>query len=176
MVLSIWLIRSISPSKMIIAHPSIHRLIQSILNVDHSILIKLSEMYGFNNTNLVWFVSYLNGRKQYINITESPDIVKKDIKCAVPHDSNLGLLLFLLFANNIPNSSNVLVPIMLTSNTNLFFERSNISTLFKTMNDELIRINERFSTNKVSLDVEKPNVHCSTNQAEYIGSSLLYQR
>ena len=49
--------------------------------VDHSILFKKLETYGVNTTNLSWFASYLNGRKQYIKCTESADAVKKSIKC-----------------------------------------------------------------------------------------------
>ena len=32
--------------------------------MDHSMLLKELEMYGVNSTNLSWFNSYLNGRKQ----------------------------------------------------------------------------------------------------------------
>ena len=77
-------------------------------------------MCGVNTTNLVWFASYLNDRKQYIKITESADTVKKNIKCGVTQDSILGPLLFLLYVNDIPNSSNVLVLIMFADDTNLF--------------------------------------------------------
>ena len=77
-------------------------------------------MCGVNTTNLVWFASYLNDRKQYIKITESADTVKKNIKCGVAQDSILGPLLFLLYVNDIPNSSNVLVLIMFADDTNLF--------------------------------------------------------
>ena len=62
--------------------------------VDHSILLKKLKMYCVNTTNLAWFASYLNGRKQYIKITESADTLKKDIKCGVPQGSILGPLLF----------------------------------------------------------------------------------
>ena len=41
--------------------------------IDHSILLKKLEMYGVSTTNIAWFASYLNGRKQYIKITESAD-------------------------------------------------------------------------------------------------------
>ena len=112
-------------------------------------------MYGDNTTNLAWFSSYLNGRKQYIKITESADTLKKDIKCGAPQCSILGLLLFLLYVNDLTNSSNVLVPIMFADDTNFFFEHSNINTLFKTVNDELIKIKEWFSANKLSLNVGK---------------------
>ena len=109
-------------------------------------------MYGVNTTNLAWFASYLNGRKQYIKITESADTLKKDIKCGVPQGSILGPLLFFLYVNDLPNSSNVLVPIMFADDTNFFFEHSNINTLFETVNHELIKIKE---WNKLSLNVGK---------------------
>ena len=48
---------------------------------------------------------------------------------------------FLLYVHNLPNSSNVLVPIMFTDETNFFFELSNINTLSETVKDEFIKIN-----------------------------------
>ena len=44
---------------------------------------------------------------------------------------------------------------MFADSTNLFFEHSNINTLLKTNNDELIKINKWFSANKLSLNVGK---------------------
>ena len=88
-------------------------------------------MYGVNTTNLAWFASYLNGRKQYIKINESADTLKKDVKCGVPQSSILGSLLFFKYVHDLPNSSNVLVPRMFADDTKFFFEHSNKSTLFK---------------------------------------------
>ena len=99
-------------------------------------------MYSVNTTNLAWFACYLNGRKQYIKITESADTLKKDIKCGVPQGSLLGPLLLLLYVNDLPNSSNMFVLIMLADDTNFFFEHSSKNALFKTVNVKLIKINE----------------------------------
>ena len=45
--------------------------------VDRSILLKKLEIYGVNTTNLAWFTGQLNGRKQYIKITEPAETVKR---------------------------------------------------------------------------------------------------
>ena len=112
-------------------------------------------MYGVSTTNLAWIASYLNDQKKYIRITESVDTVKKDNKFRVPQGKVLGLLLLLSYINDLPNSSSLLVPIMFADDTNLFFGHSNITTLFKTVNDELmIKTKKWFSANKVLLNVE----------------------
>ena len=118
-------------------------------------------MYGVDTPNLACFDRYLKCRKQYIKITESADTVKKDIKCGMPQGSILGLLLFMWHVNDLPNSSNVLVTIMFAEDTNLFFEHSNINTLFKTVNDKFIKINESFSANKLSTVTDLFSMHVS---------------
>ena len=82
--------------------------------------------------------------------------MKKDIKSGVSQDSILGSLLFLLYVNDLRNSSNVLVPIMFAGDAIFFFfESSNLNTIFKIVNDESIKDNEWFLANKLSLSVGK---------------------
>ena len=80
---------------------------------------------------------------------------------------NTGTVLFLLYVNDLPNSSIVLVPLMFAEDTSFlfffFFEHSNKNALFKTINEELIKINEWFCCH---LTQEKPSLHYSTNHAK----------
>ena len=61
----------------------------------------------------------------------------------------------MLCVNDLPQSSDLLDPIMFADDTNLFFEYENISTLFSEVDNELMKINEWFKANKLSLNVEK---------------------
>ena len=99
-------------------------------------------MYSVFTTDLAWFASYLNGWKQYMKISESADTLKNNINSGVPQISIQEPSLFLLRVNDLPNSSNMLVPIIFADDNNSFFKHSNINTLFKTVNDELIKINK----------------------------------
>ena len=72
----------------------------------------------------------------------------------VPQGSILGPLLFLIFVNELKQSTS-LDPIMFADDTNLFYSHKNIKTLFKTVNNELINISTWFQANKLSLNGNK---------------------
>ena len=96
--------------------------------VDHTILIRKLEMYGIKGINLAWFRSYLTNRIQYISRTHDLKIDTKNICCGVPQCSILGPLLFLLYVNDLHNSS-ALDPIMFADDTNLFCEHRDLKNV-----------------------------------------------
>ena len=73
--------------------------------VDHKILLKKLENYGFRGILLQLIQSYLTDRRQYTMVNGTkPDLNK--VKCGVPQGYTLGLSLFLIYVNDLPNISN----------------------------------------------------------------------
>lgn len=68
--------------------------------LDHSLLTEKLKYYGFNQSSLKWFESYLLLRTQrvYLNGTLSSSI---NLECGVPQGSCLGPLLFSIFTNDL---------------------------------------------------------------------------
>ena len=78
----------------------------------------------------------------------------KIVKCDVPLGSILGPLFFLIFVNDLNNSTTkVLDPVLFADDTKC--SDNNMRALFETANQELSQINDWFLANKLSLNVEK---------------------
>ena len=123
--------------------------------VDHSILLKKLKLYGMTDKNLAWFQSYLSNRKQPIEIGENSKTDPKYVICGVLQGSILWPLLFLVYVNDLSNASRWLDPVMLTDDTNLFFNHKDIKHLFTVASNELVNIKDWLTANKLSLNVEK---------------------
>ena len=111
--------------------------------------------YGIRRNNLKSFESYLNNWKQFISF-DNKNTSFADIKCGVPEGSTLRPLLFLIYANDLNQASDILDPIMFADNTNLFYPHKDIKTLAHTVSTELVKVNRWFKADKLSSNAKKP--------------------
>ena len=124
--------------------------------IDHEILMKKLYHYGLRGISQKWIQSYLSQRKQFVEYDEVKSSCK-DIVCGIPQGSILGPKLFILYINDICNVSTLLKYVLFADDTNLLYEHENYETLCMNVNNELSKLNEWFSINKLSLNVKKTN-------------------
>ena len=132
--------------------------------VDHQILLKKLEFYGFRGTSLQWIRSFLMNRKQFVEIN-SERSTSCDVNIGVPQGSTLGPLLFLLYINDFKNSLTHLKSIHFADDTTLY-KQINLSVDHSNLiNAELTNIQEWINVNKLSLNVQKSNYMIISNRA-----------
>ena len=102
-----------------------------------------------------WVQPYLK-----VNVKDSET---RNIGIGVPQGSCLGLILFLLYINDLPFSLKYSQATMVADDTSVSFPANNIDDLITTINIDLVCLEEWLCGNKVSLNVVK-------SQAMVIGS------
>ena len=124
--------------------------------IDHQILLEKLAFNGIRGKSLDLFKSYLTSRKQYVEI-DGKRSSSTNIKTGVPQGSILGPLLFIIYINDLPMSSQLFEFIIYADDTTL-------SGILKTrytdidilhINSELDKISDWLKTNKLSLNVNK---------------------
>jgi len=124
--------------------------------VDHRILLKKLYIYGIRGCAHDWFRSYLSGRTQTISIGDNIS-EKKEITYGVPQGSVLGPLLFLLYINDIYKCSNVLKFHLFADDTNILYSNKNLKNLEIVINNELLKLQDWFIANKLTINIKKSN-------------------
>ena len=124
--------------------------------VDHEILLRKLDHYGFRGIINIWFSSYLQGRTQTTQI--GPHISERlDSTCRVPQGSVLGPLLFLLYMNVIQESSDKLSFYLFADDTNILFANKNLKSFEFDVNHKLNKVYDWLIANKLTLNIKKSN-------------------
>ena len=124
--------------------------------LSHNILLRKLKHYGVCDSALNLMKSYLEDRKQFVQFDESISEMKA-IHKGVPQGSILGPLLFLIYINDIPNSSNLFNFLMYADDTTLYCCLEDIDSVNKelVLNSELKSVHLWLSANKLTLNVNK---------------------
>ena len=129
--------------------------------VNHQILIEKLKYYGVDGSTLALllssYLSYLTNRTQVVEVNG----VESDvgiIKHGVPQGSILGPLLFLLYINDISNSSDILRFFLFADDTTVYYSADPSSDNTEhILNTELEKVSCWLAANKLSLNVKKSN-------------------
>ena len=125
--------------------------------------------YGIRGVTNDWFKSYLSNRNQYVSI-KGFDSGLTSISCGVPQGSVLGLLLFLLFINDLNQAIKFCKVHHFADDTNLLCLNNSIKKLNKLVNTDLKHLVNWLNANKISLNVKKTEmVIFKSNQKKFEG-------
>ena len=127
--------------------------------IDHNILLDKLKYYGLDDTAIKLFRSYLINRYQYVQI-ENAKSQLLEINTGVPQGSILGPLLFIIYINDISQSSDKFDFLAYADDTTLSttlnkFSTSDDMNISDLINLELYKINEWLEINKLSLNAKK---------------------
>ena len=133
--------------------------------LDHTILSNKLLYYGIRGTAYNLLRSYLANREQFVELNDTASKTLH-IVTGVPQGSILGPLLFLIYINDFPLSSNFFKFIMYADDTTLYsqFDNAEIANHdieFK-INNELSNINDWLKINKLALNIKKYKYMIST--------------
>ena len=127
--------------------------------IDHKILLEKLRFYGFSPDALKLMKNYLSDRQQYVDIGDGVTSEVRGVGVGIPQGSILGPLLFLIYVNDLPRSTDILKSVLFADDTNLLGSyatfTSNSTLNIKKINDELQKVYEWLAANKLSLNVSK---------------------
>ena len=142
--------------------------------IDHNILLHKLYHYGIRGRALEWFKSYLTNRKQFVTINGQSSVMQ-DVICGVPQGSLLGPLLFVLYINDIQNTSNTLSFLLFADDSNVFLSHPDPDTLVNIFNTELDKLLQWIRANKLSINLQKTKCMLFSNSVENLPRNIILE-
>ena len=123
--------------------------------INHKILLnKVLEYYGIRGSTLELFRSYLDRRMQYVCYNGLNSKIKP-VEYGVPQGSVLGPLLFILYANDIPQCMSYCRTILFADDTTVYQVGKDPNTMHRQVNFDLKTLTDWFKANQLSVNPSK---------------------
>ena len=133
--------------------------------VSHKILLKKLEHFGVTGQELSWFRDYLTNRKIITSCNGTLSNNNHYLSRSVPQGSILGPLLFLLFINDLPDST-ILKCSLFADDTTCLAGGPDISSVGNLVNNELFKISQWLKSNELALNTSKTKVMIFSNKVK----------
>ena len=124
--------------------------------INHKILLNKLDNYGMRGVVNQFFLSFLSHRTQYVSFNNCSSSLA-DIEIDIPHGSSLGLLLFLLYINDLPNSVQNR-PGLFADDTCLLINESTPEKLQIELNKDIISVYNWMNCNKLTFNTSKSQI------------------
>ena len=129
--------------------------------IPKEILYAKLEAYGLP---VGWFKSYLDSRKQSVNI-RAEFSRKLNMLLGVPQGSVLGSLIFIIFTNEIHRVT-ILGSLLFADDSTFCHAHNDINELFELVNKELIKLESWFLTMGLTVNPKKTRYICFTKEKD----------
>ena len=118
--------------------------------INHKLLLTKLERYGIRGNCLKWIQSYLENRKQKVELNGTSSSWL-EITCGVPQGSILGPLLFLIYINDMPLVCKTVKILLFADDTNI----EAIGCCYADVSEDLKNLNRWLDQNKLVLNMTK---------------------
>ena len=115
---------------------------------------QLFKKMGFTKESTNWFKNYLTDRKQCVEVNDTLSEWNA-VKLGVPQGSILGLILFLIYVNDINHSDKDSKFVKFADDTTILTTGKDIEEATTNMNNALSKFKDWFLMNKLNLNSSK---------------------
>ena len=131
--------------------------------LNHKILKSKLEHYGFRNNFLKFIMSFLENRNYFVSANGNISHTKI-VNIGVPQGSTLGPLLFLLYINDMINSSKLLKFSLFADDSTTTYSNSSLNRTLNTLKTEFSKVLEWLTANKLIINLQKTHLMVFTNK------------
>ena len=139
--------------------------------VNHTILLSKLCEYGVRGLPLNLLESYLSNRRHF-TVVNGCKSTCQNLHCGVPQGSTLGPLLFIIYINDLPLVSKLRTRLF-ADDTSLTFSRKSLSNLEVVVNQEMSKIANWMSLNKLSINYNKTEFLVISNNNKQLKLKLM---